>query len=124
MKYVILIHCNPAAWDALTDEQHRAIGRRHLAFTDELEASGELIVSEALADPSLARTVPATIPASDALVSDGPYAEAKEYLAGFYLLECESLDRVVAHAERLPHGPHYRIEVRPVMNLKAVLDQA
>jgi hypothetical protein len=120
MKYVILIHCNPAAWDALTDEQHRAIGRRHLAFTDNLEASGELVVSEALADPSLARTVPVT----DALVSDGPYAEAKEYLAGFYLLDCESLDRVVSHAERLPHGPHYRIEVRPVMNLKAVLDQA
>jgi hypothetical protein len=118
MKYVILIHCNPAAWDALTDEQHRAIGRRHLAFTDDLDAAGELVVSEALADPSLARTVPATV------VSDGPYAEAKEYLAGFYLLECDSLDRAVAHAERLPHGPHYRIEVRPVMDLKAVLDQA
>lgn len=120
MKYVILIHCNPAAWDALTDDQHRAIGRRHVAFTDELAASGELVVSEALADPSLARTVPA----ADTIVSDGPYAEAKEYLAGFYLLECESLDQVVAHAERLPHGPHYRIEVRPVMNLKAVLEQA
>jgi hypothetical protein len=122
VKYVILIHCNPAAWDALTDAQHREIGRRHLALTEDLAASGELVVSEALADPSLARTVPAVEPGP--LVSDGPYAEAKEYLAGFYLLECASLDEAVRHAERLPYGPHYRIEVRPVMNLRAVLEQA
>jgi hypothetical protein len=117
VKYVILIHHNPAAWDALSDAQRREIGRRHLAFTEELTASGELVVSEALADPSLARTVPA-------VVSDGPYAEAKEYLAGFYLVECDSLDRAAEYAARLPHGPHYRIEVRPVMNLRALLEQA
>ena len=122
MKFVILIHHNPAAWDALSDAQRREIGRRHLALSEDLAASGELVVSEALADPSLARTVPASEP--DAVVSDGPYAEAKEYLAGFYLVECESLDRAAGYAARLPHGPQYRIEVRPVMNLKALLEQA
>ena len=122
MKYVILIHHNPAAWDALPDAQRREIGRRHLALTEELAASGELVVSEALGDPSLARTVPAAEPGT--VVSDGPYAEAKEYLAGFYLVECDSLDRAAGYAGRLPHGPHYRIEVRPVMNLKALLEQA
>jgi hypothetical protein len=122
VKYVILIYHNPAAWDALSDAQRREIGRRHLALTEELAASGELVVSQALADPSLARTVPA--PGPGTVVSDGPYAEAKEYLAGFYLVECESLDRAARYAGRLPHGPQYRIEVRPVMNLKALLEQA
>jgi len=84
--------------------------------------SAVLVVSEALADPSLARTVSAPEPGT--VVSDGPYAESKEYLAGFYLVECESLDRAAGYAARLPHGPQYRIEVRPVMNLKALLEQA
>jgi len=118
MKYVILIHSNPAAWDALSEAQKVEVGRRHLALTDDLAASGELIVTEALADPSLTRHV--MMRDGRTVAGDGPFAEVKEHLAGFYLVDCDSMDRALTHAARL--APYGEIEVRPVMDLHAVLD--
>ncbi len=120
VKYVILIYHNPTAWDALSDAQRIEIGRRHLALADNLAASGELIVSEALADPSLTRRV--SVPEGRTMASDGPFAEVKEYLAGFYLIECESIDQATGYAAQLPQGAYYEVEVRPVMDLKALLE--
>jgi len=81
MKYLILIHSNPQfqqRWDGLTDAQREEFGRGHFALTDELAASGELIVSEGLADPALAKRV--TIRDGQTMTADGPFAEVKEHL--------------------------------------------
>ena len=78
-------------------------------------ASGELIVSEALADSSLAKRV--TSRDGQAIVTDGPYAEVKEYLAGFFLLECDSMERAVKQAARIPEAALGLVEVRPIMGL-------
>jgi hypothetical protein len=118
VKYLILIYSNPASreiWEGFSDEQRAEGFRYYGAITEELAASGELIVTEALADPSLTRRV--TVRDGQTLTSDGPFAEAKELLAGFYLLECESMERAVEVAARLPEAELGLIEVRPVLTL-------
>ena len=118
MKYLVLIYSNPASreiWEGFSDEQRAEGFRYYGALTEELAASGELIVTEALADPSLTRRV--TVRDGQTVTSDGPFAEAKELLAGFYLLECDSMERAVEVAARLPEAELGLIEVRPILQL-------
>jgi hypothetical protein len=117
MKYLILIYTNPEMrefWDALTDAQRAVAASAHTAFTDELAASGELVISSPLADVSHAKQV--TARDGEVMTTDGPYAEVKEHLAGFYVLECESVERAVQLAGRLPEAEYGAVEVRPTMN--------
>jgi hypothetical protein len=106
VKYLIMIYSNPAfleVWQGLSDAERVELGRCHLALTDDLAASGELIVAEGLADPSLAKRV--SVREGRTVTSDGPFAEVKEHLAGFYLVECDSIERAVEHAARIPRMP-------------------
>ena len=118
MKYLILIYSNPQSreiWNSFSREQRAAGLREYAAIHESMVASGELIVSEALADPSLAKRV--TSQEGQALVTDGPYAEVKEYLAGFFLLECPSMERAIEQAARIPEAAFGLVEVRPIMGL-------
>ena len=118
MKYLILIYSNPASreiWAGFSDDQRAEGFRYYAALNQELAASGELIVTEALADPS--QTTRVTVRDGQVVTSDGPFAESKELLAGFYLLECESLDRAVEVAARVPEAELGLVEVRPVLDL-------
>jgi hypothetical protein len=121
VKYLILIYNNPRSrdiWRGLSDAQ-RAEGLAHYAALNEsLVASGELIVSEALAHPSTARRVLVTD--GETVTSDGPYAELKEHLAGFFLLDCETIERAVEHAAQIPEATLGLVEVRPVMTLSGL----
>ena len=118
MKYLILIWSNPrsrAVWESFTPDQQAEGYATYAALRESLEASGEFITSEALADPSLGRR----LPVRDDLVmpTDGPFAEVKEHLAGFFLVECDGFERAVAIAERVPEAPLGLVEVRPVLDL-------
>jgi hypothetical protein len=118
VKYLILIYSNPAsrkAWESFSDAQRAEGLKAYAALNEDLAASGELIVSEALADPSTARHV--SVREGRMIKRDGPFAEAKEELAGFFLVECESLDRAVEHAARVPEAEPGLVEVRPVLGL-------
>ena len=118
MKYMILIHSNEqslALWETLTDEQQLDLGRGHMKLTEELAESGELIVSEGLADPELAKWV--SVRDGEAIASDGPFAEVKEHLAGFYLIECDSMERAVEWAAKVPDAHLREVEVRPVLDM-------
>lgn len=120
MRYLILIYSNPASreiWEGFSEDQRAAGYRYYAALTEELAASGELIASEALADSSLTRRV--SVRDGRTLTSDGPFAEAKELLAGFFLLECESMERAVEVAARVPEAELDLVEVRPVLGLGA-----
>ena len=115
MKYLILIHSNPASrarWETLTPEQRMEFGRNHYRLTDELAASGDLVISEGLAGPSTAKRV--SVRDGQVLATDGPFPEVKEYLAGFYLVECESMERAVELASRVPDALTGAVEVRPI----------
>jgi hypothetical protein len=118
VRYLILIYSNPASreiWEGFSDDQRAEGYRYYAALTEELAAAGELIVSEALADPSLTTRV--TVRDGQTLTSDGPFAETKELLGGFFLLECESHERVVEIAARVPEAELGLVEVRPVLEL-------
>jgi hypothetical protein len=121
VKYLILIHSNPAslkAWEGLSHAQRVELGRGHLALSEDLAASGELVVSEGLADPSLAKRV--SVRGGRTMTTDGPFAEAKEHLAGFYLIECESIERAIEHAAKVPDAAFGEVEVRPVLDLRGL----
>ena len=121
MRYLILIQSNPRSrevWEGLSEEQRTAFGRAHLALTDELVGTGELVVSEGLPDPSTATLV--SVRGGRTLTSDGPFAEAKEYLAGFYLVDVPDLERAVEIAARAPDAGTGSVEVRPVYDFSQI----
>jgi hypothetical protein len=115
MKFLISMHINPAVLDALTDEEKTAIFAGHGPFIESLKASGELIATQALADPSQAAVV--SVRDGRTVVTDGPFLEAKEFLGGFYLVDCEDKERAIALAARIPDAAveGLGVEVRQVM---------
>jgi hypothetical protein len=118
MKYVILIQSNPRSlevWERLTDQQRMDFGRDHRKLTAEMEEAGVLVASEGLADPTLARWV--SVRGGETIASDGPYAEVKEHLAGFYLIDCPSIDDAVAWAAKVPDAANTEVEVRPILDM-------
>ena len=123
MKYLIQIYSNPesrAMWESFSAEQQAEGYAYYQGINDELAASGEFVASEALADNSLAKRV--TKAEGGAVASDGPFAETKELLAGFYLVDVESEGRAVEIAGRFPEAEYGLIEVRPVLDMAARSD--
>ena len=123
MKYVILIHANPDPWGhptsiyseegrALPPEQHEEMDRQFEALLTEISASGEFVTAEALADPVSATLYGWT--ARGHLATEGPYAEAKEHLAGFFIIDCASRERAEEIAAQFAQ-PGGVVELRPVM---------
>jgi hypothetical protein len=118
VKYVVLIYSNPMSrqiWAGLSGAQ-RAEGLAFYAVLNQaLIESGELIVTEALAGEDKAKRV--SVHEGIATTTDGPFAEAKEHLAGFYLLDCESMERAIEIASQVPEAEYGLVEVRPVIEL-------
>jgi hypothetical protein len=118
MKYLLLIYHNQASrelWGGLSEAEKARGLEAYAAFTAALAASGELVMSEALADPSRAKRV--TVRQGRAIATDGPFAEGKEHLAGIYLVECSSVERAVEIAAKLPDAEFAEVEVWPVRGL-------
>src|SRR6267154_591549 len=115
MQFVISLIVDPAVLGALTQEEMAAVGEGHARFIQSLKDSGELIVTQALADPSQAAVV--TVRNGQPVVTDGPYLEAKEYLGGFYLIDCENKERAIELAAQIPDAAieGLGVEVRQVM---------
>lgn len=115
MKFLISMHMNPAVMDALTDQEKAAIGEGHGAFMESLKASGEMIMTQALVDPSQAAVV--RLRGNQPVVTDGPFLEAKEYLGGFYLVDVEDKARALELAAQIPDAAieGLGVEVRQVM---------
>jgi len=120
MKYMILIYGNAQSrqvFEGLSPAQRSEGLKVYAALTEDLNASGEMIVSAPLADASLTKRV--LVREGRTTTTDGPFAEVKEQLAGFYFIECDSLERAVEYAARIPEASHGLVEVRPTMDLSA-----
>jgi hypothetical protein len=113
MKYMLLIYNNAATLQALSEDERNAIFSEVNAIMKELTESGELVGGEALADASNTKTVRVRdgVPA----ITDGPFVEAKEQLAGYLMVECETPERATEIAARWPDARHWAMEVRPLM---------
>ena len=122
MRYLILIHSNPrsrALWETLTDEQRMEFGRGYMRLSEELASTGELVVSQGLTDPALAKRV--WVADGETMTSDGPFAEVKEYVAGFLLVDCETEERAVECAARTPDAQlGGAVEVRPILDMSTL----
>lgn len=115
MKYLLIMQVDPAVLDALTDEERDLIGNGHSELMKTIQDSGEFILTQALADPATSTVVRGTggVPA----VTDGPFLEAKEFMGGFYLIDCDSKERAIEIARLIPDTKinGLAVEVRPVM---------
>ena len=112
MKYLLMIYNNPAQ---LAEEDFDALLSGHKTLFNELNAAGKVVSSAALPEPSVVNTktvhiVEGNVPA----VTDGPFLEAKEYLAGYYLVDCETVEEAVEIARRVPCSVSGAVEIRPI----------
>ncbi|MFC4942470.1 YciI family protein [Pseudonocardia sp. GCM10023141] len=115
MKYLLIMNINPAVLDALTETQRNAIMEGHGGFIDTITKSGELISTQALADPAASAVV--RVRDGVPVITDGPYLEAKEYVGGFYFVECTSAERARELAAMIPDAAieGLGVEVREVV---------
>jgi hypothetical protein len=114
VKYLLLIYQNPASFQQLPEEQKRALMSEVDALVSELSATGEWVGGEGLADPSTAKTV--KVRDGVPVVTDGPYAEAKEQMVGYCIVDCERPERAVEIAARWPDAKLWGMEVRPILS--------
>jgi hypothetical protein len=114
MKYLLMIYNNPATYEAWSEDQRDELFSTVDVIMKELTESGELIGGQGLADASTAKTVRVRngVPAT----TDGPFAEAKEQLGGYLIVECETEDRAVEIAASWPDAKYFAIEVRAIMH--------
>ena len=118
MQYLMLVYTEDALMDALPDGQFDTLMRGCLEHADELRACGSLTHSQQLEHPRTARSI--RVRDGRMSVVDGPFSETKEMLAGFNLIEADSLDEAVRIASEFPWARTGCIEVRPVRDMDAV----
>jgi hypothetical protein len=113
MRYMLLIYTNEANDASATPADLEATMTAYNAFTKEVMESGALKAGDALHPTSAATTV--RVRNGKTLTTDGPFAETKEQLGGFYMVEAKNLDEAIAWAAKIPGAKHGSIEVRPIM---------
>src|SRR4029077_2913372 len=113
MQYLLLIYDKESEWGTLTEAQQSAMMKEYQDFTKSINESGHWRASSQLHPVSKATTV--RIRDGKKMVTDGPFAETKEQLGGFYLVEAKDLDEAVALAARVPSARFGSIEVRPLV---------
>jgi hypothetical protein len=112
MKYMLLIYTDPSAWNPADGEK---IHGEYMAFTQAIAESGELVAGDALEGTETATSV--RVRDAKRTTTDGPFAETKEVLGGFYVVDVKDLDRAVELAAQLPDARTGSVEVRPVRDM-------
>jgi hypothetical protein len=110
VKYACLIYSSQEEWDALPPEEHARVYERSGELERELTSSGRLARGAELQPASTATTV--RVRGGETIVTDGPFAETREQLGGFLVLECESMEEALEVARRIPSAERGAIEVR------------
>lgn len=118
MRYLLLIHTDPELMATLPPDEFDRLMHGCIAHADALEHEGRLIGSQQLEDASTARTL--RVRDGALRVTDGPFAETKEFLAGYSLIEADSMEEAVRMAEAWPWSRYGAVEVRPVRDFDAV----
>jgi hypothetical protein len=117
VRYLLSIYENEKLWESMPDKEAQAVMGEYFAFTDGIKKSGNYVAGEALQPVATATTV--RLREGKRLTTDGPFAETREQLGGFYLIEAANLDEAIAIASRIPAARTGSIEVRPIMDVMA-----
>ena len=115
MKFMFAIHHDPKVMDAMPEKEMQALVDSAIEYAEELRQSGNYIVSNALQRPGTARTI--RVSSGKVSTAAGPFAETKEQLGGFFLIEAKDMDEACAIAAKFPPARVGVIEVRPVQEL-------
>lgn len=113
MRYLCLIYDDENNWEKMSKAESDRMMAEYGALTDGIRASGHLIAGEALQPTTTATTI--RVRNGKTLTTDGPFAETKEQLGGFYLIEAKDLNDAIQVAARIPSARYGSIEVRPIM---------
>lgn len=113
MQYMLLIYGEESMWAGLSPEKAAEEMGAYMAYTQELAQAGALISGDELQPVATAKTL--SISAGKQKVVDGPFAETKEALGGYYLIKAETQEEALAWAAKCPGARYGRIEVRPVV---------
>jgi hypothetical protein len=113
MKYLCLIYENEQNWAQYTKDQGDAIMGEYHTFTEDIQKSGHLVAGEALQPTSTATTV--RVRNGKVSTTDGPFAETKEQLGGYYLVEAKDLNDAIQVAARIPGAKNGSVEIRPIV---------
>jgi hypothetical protein len=114
MQYMLLIYNAPDAWDSMSEDEQGQVYGAYGTFTEELQASGKLVAGDALQPIGTATSV--RVRDGETLTTDGPFAETKEALGGYFVFEADNLDDAIAMAARIPAARRGgAVEVRPVV---------
>ena len=113
MQYMLLIYGDQDGWKSRSEEENGQIMQAYMQFTEELQASGSLVGGDALEPTQTATTV--RVRNDETLTTDGPFAETKEQLGGYYIVDVGSIDEALEWAAKIPGAKHGSVEVRPVM---------
>jgi hypothetical protein len=120
MRYLLTIYGDESGWNDATPEQVGAIMAAYGAFGEKVQAAGAMLGGEGLQTSETATTV--RVRDGETLTTDGPFAETREQLGGYYLLECKDLDEAISWAAQIPGAQDGCVEVRPVMDYEAMGD--
>lgn len=112
MQYLLLAYINEADYPKMSDTEHNARIASYIAFAEALGEAGALVATNRL-KPSTAATM-VRLKDGRSQVLDGPYADAKEQIGGYFLIEAADLDAALAWAARCPAASHGAVEVRPI----------
>ena len=113
MQYMCLIYDDELVFQNMGEDERNQVFGEYGTFTESIRASGEYVAGDALQPTSTATTV--RIRDGKTLVTDGPFAETKEQLGGYYLVDAKDMDEALKIAERIPSARYGSIEVRPVV---------
>jgi hypothetical protein len=121
MRYLLLIYTDPTASESRSPEEVDALNRGYYAFTQQIVDSGEMLAGEPLQGLETATTV--RVRGGKTAATDGPFAETKEVLGGFYMVDCKDLDRAIELAAQIPDAASGSIEVRPIQELSVPMPE-
>ena len=113
MQYMLLIYDDPNVWRTMSEEEQNAVMGEYFAYTNELREAGKFVAGDALQPTTTAKSV--RVRGSDVQTTDGPFAETKEQLGGYYLVDVDSEDEAIEWARKIPSARLGTIEVRPVV---------
>lgn len=116
MQYLLTIYSAESAEPTYGTPEFDAHIARYMKLTDDMTEAGVLVGGQALEPISTATTV--RVRGGERMITDGPFAETKEQLGGFYLVDCADLDEAIEWAARIPSGEFGSIEVRPIMSFE------
>jgi hypothetical protein len=115
VQYMLLIHDDPSAWAGMSEDQVNAVMGEYFAYSDAIRKEGILVAGDALQGRDTAHTV--RVRDGERIVADGPFAETKEIVGGYYVVDCDTLDQAIDAASRIPSARFGVIEVRPVAQM-------